>query len=149
MAEDGASITISGLNELGQRLKIFSDVVANQIVKEAVRTSIKIFRDEAALRAPLGSVEHYLGKGEKKVLLKPGNLKKNIKIKVVKNMPKGTFRFEVFVKNKEAWYAKFIERGTSKMAAQPFMAPAFESKRQEVVDTFKETVLRAIREGGI
>lgn len=34
----------------------------------------------------------------------------------------------------QAFYAWFVELGTVKMAAQPFLAPAFEQHRQDIID---------------
>lgn len=39
--------------------------------------------------------------------------------------------------NSEYFYLKFFEWGTSKMPAQPFMAPAFEESHTAVVDKMK------------
>lgn len=148
---DNAGITITGLNELGQRLKIFSDTVANKITKEAARETIKVFRDELKVQMGLNYKNikaHWLGRGEKRVLLQPGNLMRSVRFKYIKNMPKGTVRFEVYVKNHNAWYFKFVERGTSKMSANPVLRKTFESKLAEATQVFKDTVQRAISEGG-
>lgn len=45
--------------------------------------------------------------------------------------------------NSEAFYLKFHEWGTSKMAARPFMRPAFERKRKEAL----EATHKVIKEG--
>lgn len=37
-----------------------------------------------------------------------------------------------------AWYAKFVELGTDRHAAQPFLRPALEENRVSVVSTFEE-----------
>ena len=44
-------------------------------------------------------------------------------------------------------YAVPLETGTSKMAARPYMAPATELKRKEVVDLVKKAVSTAIKGG--
>ena len=40
------------------------------------------------------------------------------------------------VSEKDAYYWRFVELGTAKMAARPFLRPAFESKKEEAVSVF-------------
>jgi HK97 gp10 family phage protein len=44
----------------------------------------------------------------------------------------------------EAYYGMFVELGTAKMPAQPFLRPAFESKKVEAVETFRVEFAKAI-----
>ena len=39
-----------------------------------------------------------------------------------------------------AWYAHFVEFGTEKQSAQPFLRPAFESKRLLAIDAFTKSL---------
>jgi len=45
---------------------------------------------------------------------------------------------------KDAWYWWFVENGTSKMAARPFLRPAFEAKKDEAVNVFAEVLKDAV-----
>ena len=74
--------------------------------------------------------------GHAKKYLKVSKVSKEKGIKVVKvGISKGD--------NSEAFYLKFHEYGTSKMAARPFMRPAFERKRKEAL----EATHKVIKEG--
>lgn len=42
----------------------------------------------------------------------------------------------------ETWYWRFVEFGTSKMAARPFMRPAMEAGAQDAVDEVAESLRR-------
>ena len=42
--------------------------------------------------------------------------------------------------NSQFFYAKFLEWGTSKMSAKPFMQPAYNSKKGEAFEIMQETV---------
>jgi HK97 gp10 family phage protein len=42
--------------------------------------------------------------------------------------------------NSEFFYGKFLEWGTSKMAARPFLGPAAAEKRDEVIETMKQVI---------
>lgn len=46
---------------------------------------------------------------------------------------------------KDAWYWWFVENGTSKMPARPFLRPAFDSKKEEAVKRFVEVVDKDIK----
>ena len=48
--------------------------------------------------------------------------------------------------SQDAFYARFVEFGTVKMAARPFMRPAFEAKKGEAVDAIKAYLERRIPE---
>jgi len=45
---------------------------------------------------------------------------------------------------KDAYYWWFVENGTAKMAARPYLRPAFESKKNEAVMVFSEILKKAI-----
>lgn len=45
----------------------------------------------------------------------------------------------------KGWHGIFAELGTSKHAAQPFLRPAFDEKRDEAVDRFADTLRGGIR----
>lgn len=50
--------------------------------------------------------------------------------------------------NQDAWYARLLEFGTSKMAAKPFIRPAYEAKRQEAGQVVINTIQQAVNNGG-
>ena len=43
-------------------------------------------------------------------------------------------------------YAKYLEFGTSKMEAQPFLKPAFDTHKMEVAEDIKRRIQKVIRE---
>jgi HK97 gp10 family phage protein len=46
---------------------------------------------------------------------------------------------------RDSFYWKFVELGTSKMAARPFMRPAYEAKKEEAVKTIGEKLDQRIQ----
>jgi len=44
----------------------------------------------------------------------------------------------------DAWYWRFLEFGTSKMQAQPFLRPAFDSTIQQQIEAIKVRLAKAI-----
>lgn len=50
--------------------------------------------------------------------------------------------------NQDAWYARLLEFGTSKMAPKPFIRPSYEAKRQEAGQVVINTIQEAVKNGG-
>src|SRR5574337_1230655 len=46
----------------------------------------------------------------------------------------------------DAYYASWVEFGTSKMAARPFMRPGFEAKKNAAVEAIKDYLAKRIPE---
>lgn len=46
----------------------------------------------------------------------------------------------------EAFYWRFLEFGTNKMPARPFLRPAFEANKQKAVEVMKERLAKAIQD---
>jgi HK97 gp10 family phage protein len=47
---------------------------------------------------------------------------------------------------KTAWRAKFLEFGTSKMTAKPFMSPAYERNKQNIQKIIQSSIEGALKE---
>lgn len=131
---------ISGFAELERNMMQFTARVEKNIVNGMVRAGAVVIQKEARQIVVKSGMAHYLGKGSKRVLIQPGNLKKNIK---VRKAPYKNGVSWVYVSGK-AWYWKFVEFGTSKMSPRPFMRPAFEVKKLEAIDRMKEYALTRI-----
>lgn len=74
-----------------------------------------------------------------------GNLREGLKISNVKNK-EGTKYILVGVDkgdNSKVFYGKFLEFGTSKMPARPFLQPAYEKNK----DNIKRTIAETLKEG--
>ena len=112
--------------------------------RKALRPGARIILEEIRKQAPVGTKEHAYytgrvkgqkkgnGKGQKVRTFKPGNLKRSFAILTFKRSG------DLFVGPRtgkkspfDGFYAQFVEFGTSKMAAQPFVRPSVASKRGE------------------
>lgn len=69
----------------------------------------------------------------KKVPVRTGLTKRDIRHEVIVRGLTVTGYFGVFRENSKAFYAKFIEWGTSKMAARPFLRPAILENRRKIM----------------
>lgn len=68
---------------------------------------------------------------------KPGSLRDTIRRRTLTSRP-GNIR--VYAGNAIIFYAHFVERGTIKMKARPFLRPAFNQKKGEIVSRIQRKV---------
>lgn len=120
---EGADELIAGLYKLGER-------IAKAAESRALKEGGEILRQEMYGRAPEG---------------KTGKLKESITVSRVKSKDDGVRYVEVGPSKETAWRAKFIEYGTVKMRAKPFMAPAVEAKQKEVYAKIAEVLRNELR----
>ena len=126
IAKVGMTINIAGAEDIIKELKKLSDAVAGEHLEASLRPGAKILREEASNLAPK----------------RTGELSRNI-------------FSEVRVKSKESviidigpspqvFYGQFVEFGTSKMTARPFLRPALNNKKAEVEDVTKKELRRRL-----
>lgn len=154
------SIQITGLSELQTKLTGFGEKVANQVTQRALNEGANLIRDEAKILAPewdgyvtkSGNIvlTHNLKVNGEYIKIWAGNLKQNIKARNIRKTEKGIKKSQTYVKLKQSWYAKFVEGaedGSSRQQAKPFMRPAFERKKDEVVGLFEKYINEEIVSG--
>jgi HK97 gp10 family phage protein len=143
---DGITAKVEGLRELEANLKALTEEVAYKSVKKGALAGAEVIRKEAARIAPRGEDEP--GDGERQgVKLFKSIFKKVVKDK--KNLFDSFVSGSVHVKiawRKRAFWGLFNEFGTSKMAAQPFMRPALDTKRQQAIEKFIAAVKDGMRQ---
>lgn len=150
-------IKVEGLAELAKALKALPPEIAGKNggpLRRAIGRAAVVIRDDARRRAPVDT----------------GNLRDNIIAVRKRKSPQGTEGYFVEVRRKrrkyantranrrkgrvgktyenlgEAYYGMFVELGTAKMPAQPFLRPAFESKKAEAVETFRVELAKGIEQ---
>jgi HK97 gp10 family phage protein len=124
-------VQIKGLRELDQKLRKLPLIVQTKVLNTALAAGSRLIVKEAKARVPVVT----------------GRVLKNITHGKKKN-PKGATR-EVGVNirrtDKQApFYWHFVEFGTVKHPARPFLRPAFESKKREAVDLIKKKIAQRI-----
>ena len=115
------TVRLHGINQIQQFVR--GAVAAKKEIGDALEDSS---RDIAALARQLVRVG------------KTGRLKRSIRVKEVAPMI-----WQIVAGNRKAFYAHFIERGTRRSRAYPFLRPAFEAYRKKI----KERVGRAAMAG--
>lgn len=110
-------IYLSGTKEIARRLKALDTDLRKKAVDPAMRAGMRIYVNEAKARAPVLT----------------GELKKSINArKDSYESTRGSTSYLAGVKV-SAFYYHFIEFGTSKLAARPFLRPAWEAVSGEVI----------------
>lgn len=161
-------VYVSGLKELQAALKELPQRIARNVLRGGVAAGAAVIRKEAAARAPVyypaGSYTD-LATGKTHITKlqdghpPPGTLKRAVYQKQINELSSATKQvFKVSVRkgkqyqnqgkkgnlSQDAYYAAFVEFGTSKMAARPFLRPAFEAKKSEAVKAIRDYIAARI-----
>jgi HK97 gp10 family phage protein len=161
MAGGKDALKIEGLKELQKKLlELKGGVGGQKVLAAAARKAMMPVRDRAAALAPRDTgvlAESIIVVSKKptsgKVVASAG-----IKVKVsgaykeaVKGLKKSSLR-KLGVKTKSAlarrsahWRWHFVEKGTSKMKAEPFIRPAFRQNKQRMLDILKAELQKSIK----
>lgn len=76
-----------------------------------------------------------------------GNLRKNLKISSIKSKEGMKYVLVGIDKsdNSKIYYGKFLEFGTSKMSARPFMQPSYEKNKDNIQKNIAETLKEGLK----
>lgn len=149
-------VKIFGLEQLKKALNQLPVEIQQKALRSAVSASAKVVVDAAIAKAPAGDT---------------GNLKKAIyryrsrsgsgtgRETYLVGVRKGKKAYANTARNRrlnrvgkkytvegEAYYWRYLEFGTVKMQAKPFMRPAFEGSKSRILDVMKERLGKAIQD---
>lgn len=131
---------IEGMDTLERRLKRMHADVRGAHLREAAAAGAELVRDVASQLAPVSA---YGSHGRE-----PGFLAENIDTAVQFTRNQDKADIHVGMKS-AAFYGWFQETGTQHMPAQPFLRPALDATKEDVVEIVREMlelrVLGAIR----
>ncbi|EPY2286133.1 HK97-gp10 family putative phage morphogenesis protein [Clostridium sporogenes] len=110
-------------------------------IEEMGKAGVKV--ENAALKK---AGELIVEEAKNNVPVKTEKLKKGLKVSGVHKKGGNKFVLAGIQKgdNSKIFYGKFLEFGTSKMKARPFMAPAYESKKEEAKEIIKQELRNAL-----
>lgn len=132
-----------GAQVLSRKLDALARNVRGPILRKAANAAVKPVLDSARSLIPVNKVEE-LHKTYKGRLVAPGFAKRSIAAKVTLSQD-GRAVFARMGVKREAFYAvSFVELGTSKMAAEPWLRPAFEKNQSAVLKRFAEVLKQQI-----
>lgn len=134
-------VKVEGLKALQDELLQLPEKVGGKVLQGALSAAALPIVNDAKARVPQAHKAYKLyGRG----VANPGWLRERVIRKKVKNSSNSA---EVIVTVKDKWQSyfwRFIEFGTSKMPAHPFLRPAFEAKSREALDRFSEKLAAGI-----
>ena len=148
------TVKIEGLKELQEALRQLPLEIQKRPLRSAVSAGAKVIMDEAIRRAPQGetgnlrkAMYRYRSRsrsttGQETFLVGVRKGKKEY-VDSAKNRRLNRVGKKYTTQGK-AYYWRFVEFGARKMAARPFLRPAFESKKMEAVETIKNRLAVAI-----
>lgn len=149
------TVRIEGLAELNRALRELPQRIANRGLRTAVYAGAKVIRDEARHRAPKAAQS--LGIKQPPA----GTLKRSVIMKHIRELSGGGRQtFYVLVRqgkkyrnqgkrgnlSQDAWYWRFVEFGTVKMSARPFLRPAFDMKKNDALTAIKTRLAERIEQ---
>ena len=144
---------IKGLSELSAALEELPNRIARNALRQSVARGAVVIRDEAKARAPVSTTPPAPGDPL------PGTLKRSIVIKHDKDRSILTSQTYVVAvrqgkkyrnqgkkgnRSQDAYYWRWVEFGTVKMAARPFMRPAFEAQKEAAVQEIARVLAERI-----
>ena len=150
------NVKIEGLSQIHKALSELGRNVSNKIAVKAMREGGKIVREQARQNAPVlsqstpyrraGTLKKAIKSSTK--VLKNGKIGTVIRVKTLTTKQIETFKVRSGKKGalnpKDPYYWRFLEFGTSKMSAKPFMRPAFEQTKEkaaaEIIKTLKDGI---------
>lgn len=127
-----ANIELTGVDEILNRLQ---QIGANlgKLENKALKNAAEPVLDDAKATNAFKNRSGKLRKG-----LKITNVKKKDGMKyILVGVDRGD--------NSEVFYGKFIEFGTSKMPARPFLQPAYEKNKQNIKRIIAETLKEGLK----
>lgn len=124
-----AGIRLTGTKEIAKKLKAMDANLRKKAVDPSLRAGIKEFVEEAKAQAPV----------------KTGKLRDSIKArKDGRSSTRGSTMYIAGVV-KAAFYWIFIEYGTSRISAKPFMRPAWEASNKRAIDKTIDTLRKKLK----
>lgn len=133
--------TLEGVAALTKQLNALSSLEEGRALKRAVKAGIKPALTRAQEIIPVGSMPHRLSNG---LLVNYGYAKAALRtistINSAKNIASG-----ILGVRKLAYYAlQFVEMGTRKMPAQPWIRRALSESRSDCEEAFRASIQRSV-----
>ncbi len=145
-------VKVDGLEELGQALAQFPTVLAQKYLARATFTAAAVIESDAIARAPertgllkskIAIFKRNEGEGIAHYAIGVRRLRVTKKIKrVLRIARKANLSYRIV---DDAFYWRFLEFGTVKMSARPFLRPAFEAQKENAIEVFRTTLADGVQ----
>jgi HK97 gp10 family phage protein len=138
------TVRIDGLKELGEALKGLRLDMAQKAARQAVAAGASVVRAQARKNAPVDT-----GNLQKAIVMKRKrntNLTEEygVSVRVGKKSDVTRAKAGKGALGKDAYYARFLEFGTVKLPAKPFLTPALSQNVQKATEAMKTRLAKRI-----
>ncbi|WP_321919305.1 HK97-gp10 family putative phage morphogenesis protein [Paraburkholderia tropica] len=123
-------MTMVNPESLTAGLRDLEAAMSESTLRQAALAGARVFLAEEQLRVPVAS-----GEGRDNLIIAYDD-----EVSLL-----GVIASYIVTWTKEAFYLRFIEYGTSKMAAKPFKRPAYEAKKSAAAQAVDDVLNKAIR----
>ena len=130
-------LELKGVEDLRRGLAELDQAVAKRIGRKAARDPAVVLRAVLAVTAP-----YRPGRRMRPGGADYGHLRDNLKVVSVRAKKPGLFLYRV--STGDAFWGNFLELGTVRMAARPWMLPTVEGMKGEIVDLQISTIRSGI-----
>ena len=147
------TVKVDGLKELQKALEELPRQIQQKPLRSAVAAGAKVILDEAKNRVPVntGNLQKSLYRYRSRKMSTVGKETYLVGVRKGKGVY-GDTRLNrrlgrvgrKYTTQGEAFYWRFIEFGTSKISARPFLRPAFEAGKGDAVNEIKNRLRKAI-----
>ena len=122
-----AKVELTGMDELMKQLSAIGEKIATRGESKALNAGADILQEAISQRAP-----RLTGKLSENIV-KSGIRKNQVGVRYIEVGP-----------SKEVFYGRYLELGTTKMRARPFMDPALEENRTRIHEAMAEILREEI-----
>ena len=134
---NSVTVQVEGLKELEQKLLSFGDKLARNGLRAAVAAGARVVVKEARANVPVDTGTLKKAIYQKQIREESGNTQQTFYVGARHGKKEQA-------KGRDAWYFPFVEFGTEKMPARPFMRPACESTKDEAIEAIKSRLAERV-----
>lgn len=129
-------VKISGLNDIRKVLTKLPQELGKKVTSGALRKGGNVIRDRAIANVPYSGIDRATKfAGEKSYYHK--HLREQISVRTIKT---DHISVRMIVTVGKAFWGSFLEFGTSRQPARPWMRPAFETSKESALTTIIENL---------
>ncbi len=149
------TVKIEGLEQLKKALNQLPVEIQQRSLRSAVSAGAKVVVDAAIAKAPTdtGSLKKAIYRYRSRSQSGTGRETYYVGVRKGKKAYADTARNrrlnrvgKKYTVQGEAYYWRFLEFGTAKMQARPFLRPAFEGSRTKILDVMKQRLGKSIQD---
>ena len=144
-------VKIHGMADVRRALRALPKEIRKRELNKALRPGAKLIQVTAKAMAPVGDGGFFKTVGGKGWAHFKGTLKNSIVVRTEKKrflLDAARLKVGVLSSSRDinigAYYWRFVEFGTSRQAAQPFLVPAFESMKYAANELIKKSLLKGV-----